>query len=188
MTYYYPIPAGATVTCKFCQARISDHLNEMGDWKGCPDVGGGEAEPVPVGYPIWIVTVERRSGERRSGRDRRNGMEALVEGTDGEGVASVMAVPPVFPRPHPAAPVPLVAGPRQAVYVAAPGARIAGNSKGQPAAVFQAIAKAGTAGKTGAELRKELKLKAKSLESVLYRLKLTGAIRAFNLADVRQGG
>lgn len=82
------------------------------------------------------------------------------------------------------APRTLVAGPRAGVYLVTPGARMDGQT-GQAAKVFDAIRAAGANGKTSGELREELQLKPKSLESVLYRLRLAGLIRAYDIRDIR---
>jgi hypothetical protein len=81
------------------------------------------------------------------------------------------------------APRTLVAGPRRAVYLAAEGARVVGTT--QVAKVFHAIEQAGPLGKTSDELRQQLDLKPKSLESVLYRLRLAECIRSYDAGDIR---
>lgn len=179
MVFYYPIPAGATVICKYCGARLREHLDDDSGWRGClPGEGNkeGDMEMEATAHPVWLVSAERRTGVDRRG----GGGEALH---NGNGHQERRWTPPMVPRLSLA---PIAAGPRAAVYMVTPGARLSGQT-GQAARVFQLIAGQPEAGKTAAELRKELKLKAKSLESVLYRLKLAGLIRAYNLSDVRQG-
>ena len=168
MPFYYPIPAGAAVTCMHCGGLLIRHLDEHGGWRGC--VIGGEEQEGAV--PVFSVT------NRRKREDRREVVPEYAGMVDGGGVQAVQ---------HAGAgtmPPPLVAGPRAAVYVAMPGVRVIGQS-GLTAKVLDAIIKAGASGKSGAELRKELKIKPKSLESILYRLRLAHRIRSANAADVR---
>jgi hypothetical protein len=168
MTFYYPIPAGAAVTCMHCGGLLSQHLDERGGWRGC--VIGSEA--VEGGVPVFLVTDRRRGGE-----DRRSVLAEFAGGGNGHGEV-------VVTQARQSSPPILVAGPRAAVYVAAPGTRVIGQT-GLTAKVLEAIVRAGAAGKSGAELRKELKIKPKSLESILYRLRLARTIRSHNAVDVR---
>ena len=170
--FYYPIPAGAAVACMHCGGLLSQHLDGQGGWRGCVL---DSKEVVDGAVAVFLVT------DRRKMEDRRTVVPEFVGEVDGNGHAQVAA--PSAPRPHPPT---MVAGPRAAAYVAAPGARVVGQT-GLTAKVLDAIIRAGAVGKTGAELRKELKIKPKSLESILYRLRLAKTIRSHNAAEVRQG-
>jgi hypothetical protein len=115
---------------------------------------------------VGLIDLQREAGR----------LLAHVDGAEGKG--------PRFALPGHR---PLVAGPRAAVYLVVPGAQLNGQT-GQAALVFATIERAGSHGKTKQELREELELKDKSVESVLYRLRLQGAIQAFNAIDVRSDG
>lgn len=170
MGFYYPIPAGALVTCMGCDALLIGHFDERGGWRGCPT---GEHEEI-AGHSVFLVSTNRRTGERRSGADRRGNVAEVAAST------VRMTVPSVPVRSQLPTFAPLAAGPRGAVYMAAPGASLRGQA-GQMVKVFNCIAESAQ-GKTMAELKKELRLKQKSLESVLYRLKLQGLIQAYPMS------
>lgn len=170
MGFYYPIPAGATVTCMHCGGLLGKHLDERGGWRGCVV----QEEVVEGAFPVFLVTDRRRMEDRRSvAAEYARGSAGSV---DGNGHGELRAVSMMAPT--------MVAGPRAAVYVAVPGTRLSGQT-GLTAKVLEAIIKAGGTGKSGAELRKELRIKPKSLESILYRLRLAKTIRSHNAMDVR---
>jgi hypothetical protein len=154
-------------------------------------VADGSHVDVVAAHPVFLVSTNRRQGDRRGAGQRMIEtpvfdlpLASQLDHTGGsengdQGGVGLMERPQV--RSQPAT---LAAGPRAATYVAVPGARLGGQT-GQAAKVFGLIATAGQSGRTSAELRKDLKLKAKSLESVLYRLRLAGLIKAYDAREVR---
>lgn len=182
-SFYYPIPAGAAVVCKNCGVLLKNHLDERGGWRGCPVDNAKEFSFEDASaHPVWLVSTGRRRGvDHRLVPDRRmngNGM-----GTDASEVLVLEAVTQPLPQAQ-TEPAAYVAGPRAAVYLAKPNTKVTGLG-GQALHVMEALQKAGAAGRTAKELRDSLKITPKSLESVLYRLRLRNLIQAVRAEDAR---